>query len=102
MLVSVTERTREIGLRKAVGATPVNILTQFMFESVMLSTIGGVIGIILGSLGSLALKKAIFTEITPWSVIIAFAFSFTVGIIFGTYPAYKAAKKSPIDALRYE
>lgn len=102
MLVSVTERTREIGLRKAVGAKPVDILLQFLIEAVALSSLGGIIGILLGALGSLALKQLINTAITPWSVIIAFGFSAFVGIAFGTWPAYKAAKKDPIDALRYE
>jgi len=102
MLVSVTERTREIGLRKAVGATPYNILGQFLIESIILSIIGGINGILLGFLGSIALRSIIFTRITLWSVLVAFAFSLFVGIIFGTYPAYKAAKKSPIEALRFE
>ncbi|MFH1955709.1 MAG: ABC transporter permease [Patescibacteria group bacterium] len=102
MLVSVTERTREIGLRKAVGATPNNILVQFLTESLILSVIGGFNGILLGYLGSLALKNFIPATLTPGSVLLAFAFSAGVGIIFGTYPAYKAAKKNPIDALRYE
>lgn len=102
MLVSVTERTREIGLRKAVGAKPVDILLQFLIEAVALSSLGGIVGILIGGLGSLALKKLINTAITPWSVIIAFGFSALVGIAFGTWPAYKAAKKDPIEALRYE
>jgi len=102
MLVSVTERTREIGLRKAVGAKPLDILLQFMIEAVALSSLGGIIGIIIGWLGSLALKQLINTAITPWSVIIAFGFSAFVGVAFGTWPAYKAAKKDPIEALRYE
>jgi putative ABC transport system permease protein len=102
MLVSVTERTREVGLRKAVGAKPQDVLLQFLIEAVALSSLGGAIGILLGSLGSLALKKIVNTAITPWSVIIAFGFSVFVGIAFGTWPAYKAAKKDPIEALRYE
>jgi len=102
MLVSVTERTREIGLRKAVGAKPLDILSQFLIEAVALSTFGGTIGILLGFLGSLGLKSFINTAITPWSVIIAFVFSAFVGIAFGTWPAYKASKKDPIEALRYE
>jgi len=102
MLVSVTERTREIGLRKAVGAKPIDILLQFLIEAVALSSLGGIIGILLGALGSLGLKSFINTSITPWSVIIAFGFSAFVGVAFGTWPAYKAAKKDPIEALRYE
>jgi len=102
MLVSVTERTREIGLRKAVGATPNNILVQFLTESLIISVIGGLNGIFLGYLGSLVLKNFIPATLTLNSVLLAFAFSAGVGIIFGTYPAYKAAKKNPIDALRYE
>jgi len=102
MLVSVTERTREIGLRKAVGATPNNILVQFLTESLIISIIGGLNGIFFGYLGSLILKSFIPSTLTLGSVLLAFAFSAGVGIIFGTYPAYKAAKKNPIDALRYE
>lgn len=102
MLVSVTERTREIGLRKAVGATPRAILTQFLTEAVILSGSGGVIGIILASLSSLILSKFIPTAITLWSVLLAFFVSVMVGIIFGVVPAFRAARLSPIDALRYE
>jgi len=102
MLVSVTERTKEIGLRKAVGATPSIILTQFLLESITLSFLGGTIGIILGWGISLLLNSYISTNVTPWSVLLAFGFSALVGIIFGTAPAVKAAKKDPIDALRYE
>jgi len=102
MLVSVTERTREIGLRKALGATQNNISLQFLFESTMLSIGGGTIGILLGWLASLAIRTYLRTEVPWWSVLIAFSFSAFVGIIFGTYPAIKAGKKNPIDALRYE
>jgi len=102
MLVSVTERTREIGLRKAVGATEKIILFQFLIEAVSLSLVGGSMGIILGSLGSFALGKFIQTSVTLWSVLIAFLVSSLVGIIFGVFPAYRAAKLNPIDALRYE
>ena len=102
MLVSVTERTREIGLRKAVGATPNEILLQFLIEAIILSLIGGAIGIGLGTLGSLALKSFIQTAVTPWSIFLAFAFSAGVGIIFGVAPAIRAARLNPIDALRYE
>ena len=102
MLVSVTERTREIGLRKALGATPSDIAIQFIFESVLLSFGGGTIGLILGWLGSLAARSFIRTEVPLWAVFLAFSFASLVGIIFGTYPAVKASKKNPIEALRYE
>lgn len=102
MLVSVTERTHEIGLRKAVGAHPRDILVQFLLEAIILSLIGGSIGIIIGALGSMALNQFFQTTITPWSIAIAFIFSTIVGIVFGVWPARKASKLSPIDALRYE
>ena len=102
MLVSVTERTREIGLRKALGATTKVILLQFLIESVLLSVGGGTIGIIIGILGSLALGRFITTTITWWSVLLAFGVSVGVGILFGVMPARKASKLSPIAALRYE
>ena len=102
MLVSVTERTREIGLRKAVGATPSNITSQFLIESTLLSVGGGVIGIIIGWLLSLAGRSFIRTEVPWWAILLAFSFSAMVGIIFGTYPAVKAGRKDPIEALRYE
>lgn len=102
MLVSVTERTREIGLRKAVGAKPSDILIQFLIEAVVLSVIGGVIGILLGSSGALLLSRFIKTSVTLWSVLLAFGFSSLVGIVFGVWPARKASRLSPIEALRYE
>lgn len=102
MLVSVTERIKEIGLRKSLGATPFTIAQQFLMESMFISVLGGVIGIILGWLGSLAGRAFIRTEVPWWAVAIAFGFSLIVGIVFGTYPAIKAAKKDPIEALRYE
>ncbi len=102
MLVSVTERTREIGLRKAVGATPRDILFQFLIEAVILSLLGGTIGILLGSLGSLALRTFIQTEVTLWSVALASGFSAAIGIIFGVAPAIRASQMDPIEALRYE
>ncbi len=103
MLVSVTERTREIGIRKAVGAKTYDIMLQFIVESVFLSLFGGAIGILVGYLGSLAIEKfLVATEVTPWSVVLAFLFSASVGIFFGVYPAYRAAKVDPIIALRYE
>lgn len=102
MLVSVTERTREIGLRKAIGAMPSDIATQFLLESMLLSVSGGVVGILLGWLGSLAGRGFIRTEVPWWAVLLAFSFAAFVGIIFGTYPAVKAGRKDPIEALRYE
>lgn len=102
MLVSVTERTREIGLRKAVGATPQNILVQFLIEAVVLSFVGGAIGIFLGSLGALVINHFIATTVTLWSIILAFGVSALVGIIFGVAPAAKASRLNPIEALRYE
>lgn len=102
MLVSVTERTREIGLRKAVGATPQNILIQFLIEAAVLSLLGGLIGVILGVGGSLIINHFFTTTITPWSIGLAFGVSALVGIIFGVAPAAKASRLNPIDALRYE
>jgi len=102
MLVAVSERTREIGLRKALGATPGNILIQFLIESAVISTVGGIIGIILGVLGALAVRP--FFPATPEidSILLAFIVSLGTGIVFGVYPARKAAQLSPIEALRYE
>jgi putative ABC transport system permease protein len=102
MLVSVTERTREIGLRKAVGATGWDIMIQFLIESVILSLVGGIIGILLGTVGSFALRPFIQTSVTPWSVALASGFSALIGIIFGVAPAIRAARLDPIEALRYE
>jgi len=104
MLVSVSERTREIGLRKAVGAARRAILTQFLMESALLSTIGGLIGIALGMTISICMSKFAgwAAEVTPQSVLLAFVFSASVGIIFGFWPAKKASLLSPIEALRYE
>lgn len=102
MLVSVTERTREIGLRKAVGATPQTILNQFLIEAIILSCGGGVIGIILGGTLSIILGRFIPTAITFWSVLLAFGVSAFVGIIFGVTPALRASRLNPINALRYE
>jgi putative ABC transport system permease protein len=104
MLVSVTERTREIGIRMAVGAKTWDIRLQFIIEAVTLSLIGGVIGIIVGVSGSKILSSLAgwATVVSPLSVFLAFGFSGLVGISFGFYPAYKASNLSPIDALRFE
>jgi len=102
MLVSVTERTREIGLRKAVGAKPRDILTQFMIEAVVLSIMGGAIGILIGSAGAAIANRFITTSVTLWAVGLAFGVSAAVGIIFGVAPAIRASRLNPIDALRYE
>ena len=102
MLVSVTERTREIGLRKAVGAKPRDILVQFLIESVALSVTGGGLGVAIGFLGSLAINHFITTTVTFWSVALAFGVSAAIGIIFGVAPAARASKLNPIEALKYE
>ncbi len=102
MLVAVTERIKEIGLRKAVGATPLEIAVQFLLESSILSITGGLIGLILGYLASLAARQFIRTEVPVWTILVSLGFSLAVGVLFGTYPAYKASKKQPIEALRYE
>lgn len=104
MLVSVTERTREIGIRKAVGARKNNILVQFLIEAVVLCEIGGVFGILFGVLGGnvVALLMSV-PAIVPYDwVIIGLVVCSIVGIIFGTYPAWKAANLDPIESLRYE
>ena len=102
MLVTVSERTREIGLRKAIGAYPRAILLQFLFEAVILSGLGGSIGIILGILGTMAINQIFPAQVTLGSILLAFGVSFIVGIIFGVTPARKASQLSPIEALRYE
>jgi putative ABC transport system permease protein len=104
MLVSVTERTREIGIRMAIGARGSDVLTQFLVESVVMSALGGMIGIGIGFCGAAILGRLMgwSTVISPATVIIALAFSASVGIFFGFYPARKAAALNPIEALRYE
>jgi len=104
MLVSVTERTRDIGVRKALGATRVNILLQFVVEAVVLCVAGGVIGIVTGSLGALGLSRLMHwnTLISPAAVALAFFFSAAIGLFFGIWPAQQAAALDPIVALRYE
>jgi putative ABC transport system permease protein len=104
MLVSVTERTREIGIRMAVGAKGRDILLQFLLEAVALSAIGGSLGIAMGIIGSkiLSAKQGWPTLTSSSSVLVAFVFSAAVGVFFGFYPARKASRLDPIDALRYE
>ncbi len=104
MLVSVTERTREIGIRMAIGAKRKDILMQFLTEAVLLTVLGGLIGILIGASGAFIVSKVLKwpTLISMWSVSIAFIFSGAVGVFFGFYPARKAAGLNPIEALRYE
>lgn len=102
MLVSVTERTREIGLRKALGARRNDILKQFLLEAIILSVTGGIIGIALGMIASIIISLIFISSVTTWSILLAFGFSVLVGVVFGMTPAIRASKLSPIDALRYE
>ena len=104
MYVSVTERTREIGLRMSVGARGVDILSQFLIESILISITGGLIGVMLGVGAALAVQKfAHWTvSIEMWTVILSFTVCTFIGVFFGWYPARKAANLNPIDAIRYE
>ena len=104
MLVSVTERTREIGIRMAIGANQRAILTQFLLEAMMICLMGGIIGLILGIGGAWLVSRFadMLIVITAGMVGLAFLFSSAVGIFFGFYPAKKAASLKPVDALRYE
>ena len=109
MLVSVTERTREIGIRKAIGARPRDVLAQFLIEAVVVSVLGGLIGIAAGGGGSRLLNgirlvgsQPVQTVVTPDAIVLAFAVAALIGLFFGVYPAIKASRLSPIEALRYE
>jgi len=104
MLVSVTERTREIGVRKALGATRRAILLQFLIEAIVLCLLGGILGVVLGSGGASLLNKlgGFNTTVDPGAVALAFLFSAGVGVLFGVWPARRAASLDPIIALRYE
>jgi putative ABC transport system permease protein len=104
MLTTVTERTREIGLRKAIGAKRKDINLQFLGEAIMLTFTGGIIGILLGCLASFVAYQffSIATEVSTFSILLSFGVSGAIGIIFGYYPANRASKLNPIEALRYE
>jgi putative ABC transport system permease protein len=105
MLMSVTERTREIGVRKAIGARPKDIVRQFLVEAVTLTGTGGIIGVALGAGISFLINKllpSLPSSVPLWSVIAAVTGSMSVGLFFGIYPAMKAAKLHPVEALRYE
>ena len=102
MLVSVTERTREIGLRKALGATSGDIMRQFLIEAIVLSILGGGLGILIGGGLSMLLRQFIETSVTTGSVLMAFGISAIVGIVAGLAPAIRASRLNPIEALRWE
>ena len=105
MLVTVTERTREIGIRRAIGAQRSSIVAQFLIEAAMLCGFGGIVGIAFGAVGSVVLSKLIFQTViypAPWVTLAAFGFSVVLGVIFGSYPAVKASRLQPVEALHAE
>ena len=104
MLVSVTERTKEIGVRKAVGATRFNILSQFLIEAVVLTAIGGVIGLVVGEILAFLINRysPLPAYVPLWAIAVGIGISAAVGIVFGLWPAWKAARLDPIEALRWE
>ena len=104
MLVSVTERTKEIGIRKAVGATKVNILSQFLIEAVVLTALGGLAGLAVGEISSYFVNKysPLPAYVPLWAIGVGIGVSAAVGIVFGLWPAWKAARLDPIEALRWE
>ena len=104
MLVSVTERTKEIGIRKAVGATRGNILSQFLIEAIFLTSIGGLAGLVVGEIFSILMNiySPLPAYVPLWAIAVGIGVSALVGIIFGLWPAWKAARLDPIEALRYE
>ena len=102
MLVTVTERTREIGIRKAIGAGKGDIVSQFLLEAVMLSMFGGIVGVAVGLIGSHFTIVGVQPVVAPYSVVLAFGVAIAVGLFFGLYPANRAATLRPIDALRHE
>jgi putative ABC transport system permease protein len=104
MLASITERTREIGIRRALGASRGDIVLQFLVETIVIATIGGILGVALGVGGAPVVSHFTKwqTDLTPWAIILSLAVSMLTGIVFGLYPARRAALMDPIEALRHE
>jgi putative ABC transport system permease protein len=104
MLVSVTERTREIGIRMAIGARRRDILLQFLLEALIICIVGGLVGVIIGVGGAWLVSSTaeMVVVVTVWSILLSFAFSAAIGVFFGYYPARRAALLKPVEALRYE